>query len=111
MSFGYIGVANNPAAPIYSISGTDQRGAQFTSVLLDPCGAALAALSWRDGQECGEYQDTTCRASLSCASTRKPQRQGDQGAECGGLPEQRGRNMEIADRQRPKEGDQLLPKM
>ncbi len=35
--------------PIDAIAGTDQRGQPYASFLLDPVGAALGTLSWRDG--------------------------------------------------------------
>ena len=41
--------------PINAISGTDQRGNPYVSFFLDPVGAALAALSWRDGQDTGGW--------------------------------------------------------
>jgi len=41
--------------PISAFSGTDQRGNPFTSFLLDPVGAALAGLSWRDGVDTGGW--------------------------------------------------------
>ena len=41
--------------PINAISGLDQRGAPFSSFLLDPVGAALAGLAWRDGQDTGGW--------------------------------------------------------
>lgn len=41
--------------PVNAISGTDQRGNQYTSFLNDPVGAALAALPWRDGQDTGGW--------------------------------------------------------
>jgi N-methylhydantoinase B len=43
------------AYPINGIQGVDQRGNPFSSFLLDPVGAALAALSWRDGQDTGGW--------------------------------------------------------
>ena len=43
------------AYPISAIQGIDQRGNPYTSFLLDPCGAALAAHSWRDGQDTGGW--------------------------------------------------------
>ena len=43
------------AYPINAIQGTDQRGNPYSSFLLDPCGAALAAHSWRDGQDTGGW--------------------------------------------------------
>ena len=41
--------------PIDAISGTDQRGNPFASFVLDPVGAALGALSWRDGVNTGGW--------------------------------------------------------
>src|SRR5262249_35660674 len=41
--------------PINAIQGVDQRGAPYSSFLLDPVGAALSALSWRDGQDTGGW--------------------------------------------------------
>ena len=41
--------------PINAISGVDQRGNPYVSFFLDPVGAALAALSWRDGQDTGGW--------------------------------------------------------
>jgi N-methylhydantoinase B len=41
--------------PINAIQGVDQRGAPFSSFLLDPVGAALSAYSWRDGQDTGGW--------------------------------------------------------
>ncbi len=43
------------AYPISAIQGIDQRGNPYSSFLLDPCGAALAAHSWRDGQDTGGW--------------------------------------------------------
>jgi N-methylhydantoinase B len=43
------------AYPISAIQGVDQRGNPYSSFLLDPCGAALAAHSWRDGQDTGGW--------------------------------------------------------
>lgn len=43
------------AFPINAIQGVDQRGNPYTSFLLDPVGAALSALSWRDGQDTGGW--------------------------------------------------------
>jgi N-methylhydantoinase B len=43
------------AYPINAIQGVDQRGNPYSSFLLDPCGAALAAHSWRDGQDTGGW--------------------------------------------------------
>jgi N-methylhydantoinase B len=43
------------AYPINTIEGVDQRGAPYASFLLDACGAALPALSWRDGQDTGGW--------------------------------------------------------
>ncbi len=44
-----------PMYPVAAFSGTDQRGAPFASFLLDPVGAALAGLSWRDGVDTGGW--------------------------------------------------------
>jgi N-methylhydantoinase B len=41
--------------PISAIQGLDQRGKPYSSFLLDPVGAALAAHSWRDGQDTGGW--------------------------------------------------------
>jgi len=41
--------------PINGFQGIDQRGMPYSSFLLDPVGAALAALSWRDGQDTGGW--------------------------------------------------------
>ncbi len=41
--------------PIDAIAGTDQRGQPYASFLLDPVGAALGALSWRDGVNTGGW--------------------------------------------------------
>jgi N-methylhydantoinase B len=41
--------------PIAAFSGTDQRGNPCTSFFLDPVGAALAGLSWRDGVDTGGW--------------------------------------------------------
>ncbi len=41
--------------PINATSGIDQRGNPYSSFLLDPVGAALPALSWRDGQDTGGF--------------------------------------------------------
>jgi N-methylhydantoinase B len=41
--------------PINAIQGVDQRGNPYSSFLLDPVGAALSALSWRDGQDTGGW--------------------------------------------------------
>jgi N-methylhydantoinase B len=43
------------AYPILAVQGIDQRGNPYSSFLLDPVGAALAALSWRDGQDTGGW--------------------------------------------------------
>jgi N-methylhydantoinase B len=43
------------AYPINAIQGIDQRGNPYSSFLLDPCGAALAAHAWRDGQDTGGW--------------------------------------------------------
>jgi N-methylhydantoinase B len=43
------------AFPIVAIQGVDQRGAGYSSFLLDPVGSALSALSWRDGQDTGGW--------------------------------------------------------
>jgi N-methylhydantoinase B len=43
------------AYPIVAFQGVDQRGAGYSSFLLDPVGAALSALSWRDGQDTGGW--------------------------------------------------------
>ena len=43
------------AYPISAIQGIDQRGNPYSSFLLDPCGAALAAHAWRDGQDTGGW--------------------------------------------------------
>lgn len=43
------------AFPIDAISGIDQRGNPYSSFLLDPLAAALAAGPWRDGQDTGGY--------------------------------------------------------
>ncbi len=44
-----------PMYPIAAISGINQRGAPYTSFLLDPVGAALAGLAWRDGVDTGGW--------------------------------------------------------
>jgi len=44
-----------PMYPVAAFSGLDQRGAPFASFLLDPVGAALAGLSWRDGVDTGGW--------------------------------------------------------
>lgn len=41
--------------PVAAFSGMDQRSAPFASFLLDPVGAALAGLSWRDGVDTGGW--------------------------------------------------------
>lgn len=41
--------------PISAISGTNQRNEPFSSFLLDPVGAALAGLSWKDGVDTGGF--------------------------------------------------------
>lgn len=41
--------------PVSAFSGIDQRGNPFASFLLDPVGAALAGLSWRDGVDTGGW--------------------------------------------------------
>lgn len=41
--------------PVTAFSGTDQRGNPYASFLLDPVGAALAGLSWRDGVDTGGW--------------------------------------------------------
>ena len=41
--------------PIVAIQGVDQRGAGYSSFLLDPVGSALPALPWRDGQDTGGW--------------------------------------------------------
>jgi N-methylhydantoinase B len=41
--------------PIDAIAGTDQRGNPYASFLLDPVGAALGALSWKDGVNTGGW--------------------------------------------------------
>jgi N-methylhydantoinase B len=41
--------------PIDAIAGIDQRGNRYASFLLDPVGAALGALSWRDGVNTGGW--------------------------------------------------------
>ena len=41
--------------PVSAFSGTDQRGAPYASFLLDPAGAALAGLSWKDGVDTGGW--------------------------------------------------------
>ena len=41
--------------PVCAFSGTDQRGAPYASFLLDPVGAALAGLSWKDGVDTGGW--------------------------------------------------------
>jgi len=44
-----------PMYPIAALSGVNQRGAPYVSFLLDPVGAALAGLSWRDGVDTGGW--------------------------------------------------------
>jgi N-methylhydantoinase B len=44
-----------PMYPIAALSGINQRGAPYVSFLLDPVGAALAGLSWRDGVDTGGW--------------------------------------------------------
>jgi N-methylhydantoinase B len=41
--------------PVCAFSGIDQRGAPYASFLLDPVGAALAGLSWKDGVDTGGW--------------------------------------------------------
>ncbi len=41
--------------PINGFAGVDQRGAPYSSFLLDPVGAAQAAMGWRDGQDTGGW--------------------------------------------------------
>ncbi|MBI3801350.1 MAG: hydantoinase B/oxoprolinase family protein [Deltaproteobacteria bacterium] len=41
--------------PVCAFSGLDQRGAPYASFLLDPVGAALAGLSWKDGVDTGGW--------------------------------------------------------
>ena len=41
--------------PVAAISGTDQHGGAYSSILLDGVGAALAGLSWRDGVDTGGW--------------------------------------------------------
>lgn len=41
--------------PINAIDGLDQRGRPYVSFLNEPVGAALAAASWRDGQDTGGW--------------------------------------------------------
>jgi len=41
--------------PIDAIAGTDQRGNDYASFLLDPVGGALGALSWKDGVNTGGW--------------------------------------------------------
>ncbi|HVW46341.1 MAG TPA: hydantoinase B/oxoprolinase family protein [Solirubrobacterales bacterium] len=41
--------------PVNALEGIDQRGRPYSSMLMDPMGAALPALSWRDGQDTGGY--------------------------------------------------------
>lgn len=41
--------------PVSAFSGIDQRGAPYASFLLDPVGAALAGLSWKDGVDTGGW--------------------------------------------------------
>ncbi len=44
-----------PMYPIAALSGLNQRGSPYVSFLLDPVGAALAGLSWRDGVDTGGW--------------------------------------------------------
>ncbi len=44
-----------PMYPIAALNGVNQRGAPYVSFLLDPVGAALAGLSWRDGVDTGGW--------------------------------------------------------
>ena len=44
-----------PMYPVAAFSGLDQRGSPYASFLLDPVGAALAGLSWRDGVDTGGW--------------------------------------------------------
>jgi len=48
----YMGAAMYPVA---AFQGIDQRGAPYASFLLDPVGAALAGLSWKDGVDTGGW--------------------------------------------------------
>ena len=41
--------------PVVGLAGLDQRGAPYSTVLLDALGAALAAHPWRDGQDTGGW--------------------------------------------------------
>ena len=41
--------------PVSAISGIDQRGQAYASFLQDPMGAALPALSWKDGLDTGGF--------------------------------------------------------
>lgn len=41
--------------PVCAFNGIDQRGAPYASFLLDPVGAALAGLSWKDGVDTGGW--------------------------------------------------------
>jgi N-methylhydantoinase B len=41
--------------PVAAFNGIDQRGAPYASFLLDPVGAALAGLSWKDGVDTGGW--------------------------------------------------------
>lgn len=41
--------------PVSAFSGVDQRGLPYASFLLDPVGAALAGLSWKDGVDTGGW--------------------------------------------------------
>jgi N-methylhydantoinase B len=43
------------SCPINGMTGIDQRGNTYSSFLLDPAGAALAASSWGDGQDTGGW--------------------------------------------------------
>ncbi|HXG22370.1 MAG TPA: hydantoinase B/oxoprolinase family protein [Methylomirabilota bacterium] len=41
--------------PVCAFNGIDQRGMPYASFLLDPVGAALAGLSWKDGVDTGGW--------------------------------------------------------
>jgi N-methylhydantoinase B len=41
--------------PVVAMEGEDQRGAPYSSFLLDPVGAALPAHAWHDGQDTGGF--------------------------------------------------------
>lgn len=43
------------AFPVNGLSGVDDKGAPYSSLLLDALGAALAAHDWRDGQDTGGW--------------------------------------------------------